>query len=76
MKVKMKKPVTVYLLYETDEGSGEVHMSGVFSTRELAEMAHNKFEDMYPPHWPQEWRIEEYVIDSQIVKLKELGELV
>ena len=25
MKIKMKKPVTVYMLYETDEGTGDVH---------------------------------------------------
>ena len=72
MKIKMKKPVTVYMLYETDEGTGDVHMSGVFSTRELAEHAHDEFENLYPPHWPQEWYIEEHVIDRQIAKLKEL----
>jgi len=72
MKIKMKKPVTVYMLYETDEGTGDVHMSGVLSTRELAEHAHDEFENLYPPHWPQEWYIEEHVIDGQIAKLKEL----
>lgn len=76
MKIKMKKSVTVYMLYETDEGTGDVHMSGVFSTRELAEYAHEEFENLYPPHWPQEWYIKEHVIDGQIAKLKELGCLV
>jgi hypothetical protein len=70
--MKLKKPVTVYILYETDEGDSESRMSGVFSTRELAEYAHNEFENLYPPHWPQDWHIEEVVIDSQIAKLKKI----
>ena len=69
--MKVTKSTQVFLLFEQDEGTGEFHMSGVFSSRELAEHAHEEFENMYPPHWPQDWYIEAHIIDVQIAKLKE-----
>ena len=73
--MKVTKPRRVFVLFEQDEGSQEMMCAGVFSTRESAEEAHDKFEELCPPHWPTEWRIEEYVIDAQLVKLQELGML-
>jgi hypothetical protein len=68
----MKKLQTVYLLREEEEGTGEIFVTGVFSTKELAEKAHDEFEMMSTQHWPTFWEITELVVDEQITRLKEL----
>jgi hypothetical protein len=68
----MTKLQRVYLLREEDEGTGEIFVTGVFSTKELAEKAHDEFEMMFTQHWPTFWEITELVVDEQIVRLKEL----
>lgn len=59
--MKTKK---VFVLFEQDEGTQEMMCAGVYSSKILAEQAHDKFEELYPPHWPTDWRIEEYEIDN------------
>ena len=68
-KENLFKPV--YLLFERDEGSEEMWVTGVFSSRALAEKAHAKFEEHYPPHWPQEWFIRKTYIDYQMLVLRD-----
>ena len=64
----------VYLLYSTDEGTGTDDgstLSGVFSSREAAEFARSELESHFTIHYPQDWYIEEHLIDNQIQILKE-----
>jgi len=62
----------VYLLYVAREGAGEgPTLSGVFSTREAAEFAHRELESHFTIHYPQDWYIEEHLVDNQIQILKE-----
>jgi len=68
----MTKLQRVYLLKEEDEGSGNINVTGIFSTKALAEKAHNEFEMIFTQHLPTFWEITELVVDEQIVRLKEL----
>ena len=62
----------VYLLYQTLEGTEEgPTLSGVFSSREAAEFARREFDLHFIIHYPQDWYIEEHLVDNQIMILKE-----
>ena len=62
----------VYLLYQTPAGTDEgPTVSGVFSSREAAEFARSEFESHFTIHYPQDWYIEEHLVDNQILILKE-----
>jgi hypothetical protein len=67
----MKKVQRVYLLREEDEGSGEIHTVGIFSSEELARKTHEAYDNIWTHHVPRFWEITEHVIDYHVYKLEE-----
>ena len=65
----------VYALFETEYGSDEEQFSGLFSSMELAQKAHDAFNNMYSIHDPcyESYRIREYRVDEQVEFLKSQG---
>jgi hypothetical protein len=70
--MKMKP---IYALFETEYGAEEEQFSGLFSSYELAEKAHEAFNNMYSVHDPvyESFRIREYRVDEQVEFLKSQG---
>lgn len=71
-----KKPLVVYALYELDEDVDEyaVPSISIFSSRELAELAHSKLLEHETFHIAPKYWINEYVVDRSIFYFKELEE--
>ena len=61
----------VYALFETEYGADEEVFSGLYSSMELAQKAHDAFNNMYSIHDPcyESCRIREYRVDEQKGKI-------
>lgn len=64
-----KSTKSLYVLIEEDSDTGENRVCGIFSSRELAKLAHDEFDMKFNNHYPTEYSIEEHYIDSQIEKI-------
>jgi hypothetical protein len=65
----------VYALFETPYGEDEEQFSGLFSSYELAEKAHEAFNNLYSVHDPafEDFDIREVRVDEQVEFLKSQG---